>query len=75
MKSTTDRTEKGYLQNTRDDIREFQRTGLCNLRHKKTKESRWKENYGIQNIGTEDSIEKRQVLNIWDNCIRTIRST
>jgi hypothetical protein len=74
MKSTTDKAEKECLQSTRDKIREFQKRGLCNLRHKKTKEPRWKENHGIQNIGTEDSIGKRQVLKIWDNYIRVIRS-
>ena len=37
MKSTTDKAENEYLQNIRDEIKEFQRTGLCNLRHKKTK--------------------------------------
>jgi len=39
------------------------------------KEVRWKENHGIQNIGTEDSAGERQVLKILGQlCYRAIRS-
>ena len=42
--------------------------------HMKKRELGWKKSHGIQINGTEDStgdiiVEKRQVLNIWDNHI------
>jgi len=46
----------------------------------KTKELGWQETQGIQNIGIEDSqgsriVELSQVLKIWENFYRTLRST
>jgi hypothetical protein len=40
----------------------------------KPKRLGWKENQGIQNIGIEDSpgtktVDERQVLKSWENCI------
>jgi hypothetical protein len=46
--------KKEYLDRICDKIKEFQRTGCYDLRYMKTKEVGWKENQGIQNIGTED---------------------
>ena len=53
---------------------EFQRTGCYDVMYKKIKEIGWKENCGIQNVGTVDSksniIEDQgQVLRIWQNYI------
>ena len=44
------------------------------MMYMKTKELGWKENRGIQNIGTEDSqgnrrVDQRQVLKIWENYV------
>jgi len=57
-----------------DQITEFHKAGHYDLKYMKTKELGWKENHGIQNIGTEDSkgnitTDKRQVLKIWANYI------
>jgi len=56
---------------------EFQRTGSYDLIYMKTKELGWKETYGIQNIGIEDSqgnrrVEQSQMLIIWENYITEI---
>jgi hypothetical protein len=48
---------------------EFQRTGCYDLIYRMTTKLGWKENHGIQNIGTEDcqgniTADQRQVLKI-----------
>lgn len=52
----------------------FQRTGCYDLMYVKTKEIRWKENHGIQNVDIKDSLgniigDQRQVLRIYKNYI------
>jgi hypothetical protein len=74
LKRTTDNANKEYLESICDEIIEFQRTGSYDLMYMKTKELGWKENHGIQNMGSEDSqgniiIDQRQVLQIWENYI------
>jgi len=66
--------KKEYLENIRNEIVEFQRTGRYDLMYMKTKELGWKETQGIQNIGIDDSqgnriVEQSQVLKIWENYI------
>jgi hypothetical protein len=61
LKRTTDNVIKEYLENMCNEILEFQRTGLYNLRYMKTKEQKWKDSQGIQNIGIEDSQGNRIV--------------
>ena len=51
MKRATDNAKKEYLENIRNEIMEFQRTGSYVLMYMKTKELGWKETKGIQNIG------------------------
>jgi len=58
---------------------EFQRTGHYDLMYVKTKELRWKETQGIQNIGIEDSqgnrrVDQSQVLKIWENYISELHN-
>jgi hypothetical protein len=48
--------------------------------HMKKRELGWKENHGIQNIGTEEStgdiiVDKRQALNMGESFYGIIRST
>jgi len=61
LKRTTDNVKKKYLENMCNEILEFQKTGLYNLRYMKTKEQKWKDSQGIQNIGIEDSQGNRIV--------------
>jgi hypothetical protein len=74
LKRATDNAKKEYLENTCDEIIEFQRTGHYDLMYMKTKELGWKENHGIQNVGIAYSqgtiiIDKRRVLKICKNYI------
>ena len=74
LKRDTDNAKKEYLENTCNEIMEFQRTGLYDLMYMKTKELGWKDTQGIQNMGIEDSqgnriAEQSQVLKIWENYI------
>jgi len=69
--------KKEYLENLRNEIMEFQRTGRYYLMHMKTKELGWKETQGIQNIGIEDSqgnriVKQGQVLKIWGSYIKKL---
>jgi hypothetical protein len=69
LKRATDNVKKEYLESICNKIIEFQRAGHYDLMYMKTKELGWKENHGIQNIGTEDCqgsviIDQRQVLQI-----------
>ena len=80
MKRATDNAKREYLENIRNEIMEFQRTGRNDLMYMKTKELGWKETQGFQNIDIEDSqgnriVEQSQVLKIWENYITTTRST
>jgi hypothetical protein len=77
LKRTTEEAKNGCLQNICNEIVEFQRTGYYDLMYKKTKEFGWKETQGIQNNGIEGSqrnrtVEKSQVLNIWENYITEV---
>jgi uncharacterized membrane-anchored protein len=74
LKRATDNAKKKYLETTRDEIIEFQRTGSYDLMYMNTKVLGWKENHGIQNIGIEDSqgniiIDQKRVLQIWENYV------
>jgi hypothetical protein len=74
LKKATDSAKKEYLENIRNEIMEFQRTGRYVFMCMKTKELGWRETQGIQNIGIEasrgDRIEEQsQVLKIWENYI------
>ena len=55
LKGARDKAKKEYLENIRNEIMEFQRTGHYDFMYMKTKELGWKETEGIQNIGIEDS--------------------
>ena len=70
LKRATEKAKKLYLENTCNEIMEFQRTGRSDLMYVKTKELGWKETQGIHNIGIEDSqgnriVDERHVLKIW----------
>jgi len=70
----TDKAKKEYLESIWHDVLEFQRTGHYDLMYMKTNELGWKENHGIQNSGTghatgQITVERRQVLKIWENYI------
>jgi len=74
LKRATETAKKEYLENTCNEIMEFQRTGRYNLMYIKTKELIWNETQGIQGTGIEDFqgnriIEQRQMLKIWENYI------
>ena len=74
FKRAMDNAKKEYLENTCNEIMEFQRTGFYDLMHLKTKVLGWKETQWIQNIGIDDSqgnriVERSQVLKIWENYI------
>ena len=74
LKRATDNAKREYLENIRNEIMEFQRTGRNDLMYMKTKELGWKETQGFQNIDIEDSqgnriVEQSQVLKIWENYI------
>ena len=75
MKRATDIAKTEYLENIRNEIIEFQRTGRYDLMYMKTKELGWKETQGIQNIGIEDSqgnriVEQSQVLKFERNILQ-----
>jgi hypothetical protein len=55
LKRATNNAKKEYLENTCNEIMEFQRTGPYNLMYMKTKEPGWKKTQVIQNIGIEHS--------------------
>jgi len=79
LKRATDNVKKEYLENTCNEIMEFQRTGRYDLMYMKTKELGWKETQGIQNIGIEDSqgnrrVQQSQVLKIWENYITELHN-
>jgi hypothetical protein len=72
LNRATDETKKGYLGSICDEIMEFQRTGCYDFMYMKKNELGWEGNYGVQNIGVEDSPGKiisgqRPVLKIWKN--------
>jgi len=74
LKRATDNAKKEYLENTCNEIMEFQRTGCYDLMYMKIKVLGWKETQGIQNTVIEDSqgnriVEQSQVLKIWENYI------
>jgi len=74
LKRVTETAKKEYLENICNEIIGFQRTGHYNLMYMKTKELGWNETQGIQSIGIEDyqmnrTVDQRQVLKIWENCI------
>jgi len=74
LKRATDKAKREYLENTCNEIMEFQRTGRYDLMYLKRKVLRWKETKGIQNTGIEDSqvnriVEQSQVLKMWENYI------
>ena len=49
LKRATDNAQKEYLEKTRNEFMEFQRTGRYDLMYMNTKELDWKETQGIQN--------------------------
>jgi hypothetical protein len=69
LKRATEKAKKECHERIRDESKEFERNGRCDLMYMNTKDLGWKENRGIQNIGIEDSqgniiVDKRQVLKI-----------
>jgi hypothetical protein len=71
--------QKEYLDNKCHEIIEFQRTGHYDLMYMKTKGPGWKEKHGIQNVYIEDSkvntiADRREELNIWENCITELQN-
>jgi hypothetical protein len=44
LRRATDKAKLGYLESTRDEITELQRTGWYDLMSRKAKELDWKEN-------------------------------
>jgi hypothetical protein len=74
LKRIIEETKNGYLENTCNEIVQFQRTGRYDLMYMKTKDLGWKEIQGNQNIGIEVSqgnriVEESQVLKILENYI------
>jgi len=74
LKRATENAKKEYVENIRNEIMEYQRTGRYDLMYVKTKELSWKETQVIQNIDIEDSqgnriLDQTQVLQIWENYI------
>ena len=61
LKRSTDNAEKEYLENTCNEIMEFQGTGCYNLMYIKTKELGWKKTQGIKNTDIEVSKGNRIV--------------
>jgi hypothetical protein len=64
LKRATDNAKREYLENVRNEIMEFQRTGRYDLMYMKTKEPGWKETQGIQNIVIKVSQGKRIIEQI-----------
>jgi hypothetical protein len=74
LRRSRGKAKKKYLENRRDEITEFQRTGRYGLICVRTAELSWKENHGIQNADTADSqrdilVDQRKVPQNWEHYI------